>query len=171
MSVEKVVCDFLSTCLQWRNVDDVVMGGLSRSAMQPLPDGSALFSGVLSLERNGGFASVRSVFDSPQDYSRSDRFRLRVKGDGKRYSFRVRNDDRFDGIVYAAGFDTVAGEWMEIDLPFPEFRPIFRGSIVAGAPPMDPGNVAQIGLLISSKQEGPFRLQLAWIRAEGEADQ
>jgi hypothetical protein len=166
MSAQKVVCDFSTSCLQWRNVDDVVMGGLSRSAMQPGSDGTALFSGVLSLERNGGFASVRTALEV-RDYARSDRFRIRVKGDGKRYSFRVRNDDRFDGVVYAAGFDTVAGEWVEIDLPFAEFRPLFRGTVVAGAPPMDPGNVAQIGLLISSKQEGPFRLQVAWIEAAG----
>ena len=165
MDIERVVCDFRNSCLVWRNVDDVVMGGLSHSAMQ-LGEAGGTFSGVLSLERNGGFASVRAV-PHEHDFRDCDRFRLRVNGDGRRYSFRVRNDDRFDGVVYASEFGTVAGEWMEIDLLFAGFRPLFRGKVVPGAPPMDPGNVAQLGVLISSKQEGPFCLQIEWIKASG----
>ena len=166
MVIERDVCDFRQGCLNWRNVDDVVMGGLSRSNMEVDEAGRACFTGVVSLERNGGFASVRSV-PEVHDFRDCDRFRLRVMGDGRKYSFRVRNDERFDGVVYSSGFDTVAGEWMEIDLPFSGFRPLFRGDVVHGAPPMDPGNVAQIGLLISSKQEGAFRLQIDWIKAAG----
>jgi NADH dehydrogenase [ubiquinone] 1 alpha subcomplex assembly factor 1 len=164
MEAEGNVCDFSSTCLTWRNVDDVVMGGVSRSAMQLDGGGSATFSGILSLERNGGFASVRTSLDI-RDFSLFSRFRIRVKGDGRRYSFRVRNDDRFDGVVYASDFETAAGQWEEIDLPFSSFRPLFRGLVVPGAAPMDPGNVAQIGFLIAAKQDGPFRLQVGWIRA------
>jgi len=166
MGIERIICDFNRSCLTWRNVDDVVMGGLSRSSMQVDHDGPATFRGVLSLERNGGFASVRSVPDE-KNYADCDRFRLRVKGDGRRYSFRVRNDDRFDGVVYASDFGTIAGEWMDVELPFSGFRPLFRGKVVPGAPPMDPGNVAQLGVLISSKQEGAFCLQIEWIKASG----
>jgi len=166
MGIERVVCDFRKSCLAWSNVDDVVMGGLSRSAMQVDQFGQATFSGVVSLERNGGFASVRSM-PCDHDFTDCDRFRLKVKGDGRLYSFRVRNDDRFDGVVYASEFETVAGEWMESELPFSGFRPLFRGKVVTGAPPMDPGNVARIGVLISSGQEGPFCLQIEWIKAVG----
>lgn len=162
-SHDRIVCDFTDTCSGWRNVDDVVMGGVSRSSMTRDADGHAMFSGELSLERNGGFASVRTMLGD-RDCSGFDRFRLRVRGDGRRYSFRVRNDDRFDGVVYASEFETVAGEWIEVDLPFSSFRPLFRGTIVPGAPPMDAGNVVQIGLLIASRQEGPFTLTIEWIK-------
>lgn len=162
MSDVSIICDFRERCLEWRNVDDVVMGGVSHSALQSDSGKSAIFSGVLSLDRNGGFASVRTTLDR-HDFSAFDRFRIRVLGDGKRYSFRVRNDARFDGVVYACDFSTVEGQWMEIDLPFSAFRPLFRGAIVSGAPPIDPGNIVQIGFLISSKQEGPFSLQIDWI--------
>ncbi|NTW51099.1 MAG: CIA30 family protein [Chlorobiaceae bacterium] len=166
MGIERVVCDFTKSCLSWRSVDDIVMGGLSRSDMRVDQSGRAIFSGVVSLERNGGFASVRSVPDH-HDYADCNCFTLRVCGDGRRYSLRVRNDERFDGLVYSSEFGTIEGQWMEIKLPFSGFSPLFRGLVVAGAPPMDPGNVAQIGVLISSKQEGPFCLQIDWIKAMG----
>ena len=159
-----LVCDFKTTCLRWMNVDDVVMGGVSDSAMQLSLDGTAVFAGNLSLENSGGFASVRTVL-AHRNYAEFDGFRLRVKGDGKRYSFRARNDDRFDGIVYRFDFDTVPGEWQEIDLPFAGFVPSFRGRTLADVPPLDSANIAQIGFLISNRQAGDFRLEVGWIEA------
>mgnify|MGYP003905390875 CR=1 FL=1 len=44
----------------WSAVNDDVMGGVSTSQFQRLTNGGAVFSGVVSLENNGGFASVRS---------------------------------------------------------------------------------------------------------------
>ncbi len=159
-----LVCDFKTTCLNWLNVDDVVMGGVSDSAMQLTPDGTAAFAGNLSLENSGGFASVRAALER-RNYDGFAGFRIRVKGDGKRYSFRARNDDRFDGIVYKFDFDTVPGEWQEIDLPFSGFVPSFRGRMLPDVPSLGSSNIAQIGLLISNKQAGAFRLEIAWIEA------
>ncbi|UWX58781.1 CIA30 family protein [Chlorobaculum sp. MV4-Y] len=159
-----LVCDFKTTCLHWMNVDDVVMGGVSDSAMQLTPDGIAVFAGNLSLENSGGFASVRTVL-AQRNYADFDGFRIRVKGDGKRYSFRARNDDRFDGIVYKYDFETVPDKWMEIDLPFAGFIPSFRGRTLADVPPLDSAHIVQIGLLISARQEGAFRLEVDWVEA------
>jgi hypothetical protein len=44
----------------WQAIDDRVMGGISRSTLRHDPAGHAVFEGTVSLERNGGFASVRS---------------------------------------------------------------------------------------------------------------
>ncbi|HHE07899.1 MAG TPA: CIA30 family protein [Chlorobaculum parvum] len=154
-----LICDFKTTCLKWMNVDDVVMGGVSDSAMQLTSDGTAVFAGNLSLKNSGGFASVRTVLER-RNYADFAGFRLGLKGDGKRYSFRVRNDDRFDGVVYKFDFDTIPGEWIEIELPFAGFIPSLRGRTLADAPPLDSGNIVQIGLLISSRQEGKFRLEV-----------
>lgn len=159
-----LVCDFKTTCLNWLNVDDVVMGGVSDSAMQLTQDGTAVFAGNLSLENSGGFASVRTVLER-RNYADFAGFRIRVKGDGRRYSFRARNDDRFDGVVYKFDFETVPDERMEIGLPFAGFIPSFRGRTLADVPPLDSSNIVQIGLLISNKQAGAFRLEIAWIEA------
>lgn len=54
--------DFASpaSVARWSAIDDVVMGGISHSRLDHDPAGHGVFAGVVSLERNGGFASVRS---------------------------------------------------------------------------------------------------------------
>jgi hypothetical protein len=44
----------------WFSIDDRVMGGVSSSRLRYDAASHAVFEGPLSLERNGGFASVRS---------------------------------------------------------------------------------------------------------------
>ena len=44
---------------EWRTVDDVVMGGISNSKFIINPDSTATFSGTVSPDNNGGFASFR----------------------------------------------------------------------------------------------------------------
>ena len=57
----KLICDFIRPpLLRWTSVNDVVMGGVSDSLMQVSEDGTGVFAGHLSLENNGGFASVRA---------------------------------------------------------------------------------------------------------------
>ncbi|MCF8216841.1 MAG: CIA30 family protein [Chlorobium sp.] len=169
MSTEKLICDFSTqNCLDWYSVDDVVMGGVSGSLFRRNTDGTGTFEGFLSMENSGGFASVRT-FLPDRDYSDYSGIRLCVKGDGKRYSFRIRNDDRFDGIVYKSDFDTISGEWMEVSLPFSQFKAAFRGRTVDGTHPLDASNIVQIGVLVSKKQVGSFILDIDWIKAYRES--
>ena len=49
-----------SVASAWQAIDDRVMGGISRSTLRHDAAGHAVFEGSVSLERNGGFASVRS---------------------------------------------------------------------------------------------------------------
>lgn len=165
MATDKLICDFSTPhCLDWYSVDDAVMGGESGSRFYRNPDSTGTFEGFLSTENSGGFASVRT-FLSERNYSAYTGIRLRVRGDGKRYSFRIRNDDRFDGIVYKSDFDTISGEWMEFSLPFSEFKAAFRGRTVDGTHPIDASNIVQIGILVSKKQVGSFILIVDWIKA------
>ena len=49
---------------RWMVVNDGVMGGVSRSTIRRGDDvGTAVFEGTLSLENNGGFASVRTPIE------------------------------------------------------------------------------------------------------------
>ena len=148
----------------WQIVNDDVMGGVSTSRFQILTNGGAVFSGVVSLENNGGFASVRSQ-PVRADLSGCDSFLLRVRGDGRRYKFSVRTEAGLDTPLYQLAFTTKRGEWEEHRLPFKDFVPTFRGRILTDAPPLDPGKVTSVGLLISEKQGGPFQLEVAWIKA------
>lgn len=146
---------------RWRATDDVVMGGVSSSAMLA-GDGVGIFCGELSLERGGGFASVRRRM-GVVDLSSYDAVELRVRGDGKRYKLNLRVSESIDSVVYQAAFDTQAGAWMTAKLPLSEFAPRFRGRPASGA--LDRAHVSSLGLLISDRQVGPFRLEVSSIAA------
>lgn len=148
----------------WQIVNDDVMGGVSTSRFEVLTNGVAVFSGVVSLENNGGFASLRS---SPmrQDLTGTDAFVLRVRGDGRRYKFTVRTETGFNAPNYQADFTPKPGEWEELRLPFKDFVPTFRGRVLTAMPPLNPSKTASLGILISDNQAGPFRLELSWIKA------
>lgn len=163
---EQIVIDFNNEDehKNWRIINDGVMGGISTSEIVPGDSGTLIFQGTVSLENNGGFASVRTD-------SRSFKFDsyagivLRVFGDGKKYQFRVRVNNRFDGISYRYIFDTRSEEWLTIQMPFSDFVPVYRGRIIDDAEPLPPDQIQQIGFLISDKQKGKFRLQIDWIKA------
>jgi monofunctional biosynthetic peptidoglycan transglycosylase len=149
----------------WRSIDDVVMGGVSSSRLTLTSAGTGVFEGAVSLANNGGFASVRRPV-GPLDLSAHPGIELRVRGDGRRYRLRLRPDDRFDGVAWQAGFETLDGEWQVVALPFADFEPSYRGRRPAGAGPIDTRRIAQLGLMIADRQAGPFRLEIDWIRAQ-----
>ena len=148
----------------WMPVDDVVMGGVSASHFRVTSDGLGVFEGTVSLERGGGFASVRST-SAPMDLSNFDGLEIRVRGDGKRYRLRLRTSTGFDGVGYQLTFWTEPGEWQSIRLPFARFESRLYGRPVPNAPPLDVGAISSFGWLIADGQAGPFRLEIAWVGA------
>ena len=69
---------------RWAAIDDRVMGGVSQSRLRHVPEGHAVFDGYVSLERNGGFASVRSD-PGPLGEAGATACLIETRGDGKRY--------------------------------------------------------------------------------------
>ena len=151
---------------RWSVVNDDVMGGRSSSRVERTGEGSVRFRGQVSLENNGGFASIRTDLGT-LDLSDARGVALRVRGDDRRYQIRLRTTGPWSRIWYRADFETVAGEWLEIRSPFSEFEPTFRGRRPPDAPPLDPSAIRQLGFLIADKREGPFELEVSWIRAYG----
>jgi len=148
----------------WSIVNDDVMGGRSTSSMRLVDEQLAEFSGMLSLENNGGFALMRSnpLNTTLEGY---DGFLIRVRGDGRSYKFRVRTTTNFDGVSYQREFQTSAGEWTEIVLPFADFVASFRGRLLPDLGPPNASEIKQVGFLLADKRPGPFRLTIAWIAA------
>lgn len=148
--------------LDWQIVNDTVMGGVSRSQVGRESDGHLIFTGHVSLENNGGFASVRSA-PSTLGLAGTTALQVRLRGDGKRYKLTARTDDGFDGPNYQAAISTQAGEWQTVEVPMTTFVPSFRGRRVTGAPPLAGERIRSLGFLISDQQAGPFRLEVASI--------
>lgn len=153
----------------WTIVNDGVMGGRSVSRVTKIPEGYR-FSGYLSLENNGGFASARTR-PSRRDLSGADGMSIRVRGDGRVYQLRLRTSGRLDGIAYRAEFPTTKGEWREVSIPFRDFEPTWRGRRVRGAPPLDTGNIGQVIVMVADGREGLFQLDIATIESYRENGQ
>lgn len=152
-----------SSKVRWQVVNDGVMGGVSRSTIKPTDHRTGLFFGELSLENNGGFASVRALID-PRDLSAFNGLEIRVRGDGRTYQLRLRTDGQYDGVAYRREFDTTPDEWTVVRLPFTGFEPTFRGRLVAGAPPLDLKRIAQVAFMLADKRAGEFQLEIEHVR-------
>lgn len=151
-----------SNHLDWKVVNDGVMGGLSESTLEMSEDNTGIFSGYVSLENNGGFASVRALLtESPEGINR---LAVRVKGDGKKYQLRLRTNANFDGPAYVMEFVTKAGEWELHELPLNGFYAQFRGYRLYNAPELKAEDIRQIGFLVGDKQEGEFQLEIDYVK-------
>jgi hypothetical protein len=149
-----------ATVNDWAAIDDRVMGGISRSRLRHDPAGHAVFEGDVSLDRNGGFASVRS---SPGDRGQpgAEACQIDVRGDNnKQFKLSLLTDDGFDSLNYQCGFAPEGDDWQTIRLALTAFRANFRGRVVPSAPPLDPARIRQVGLMIAARQAGPFALEI-----------
>lgn len=141
---------------RWQVEDDVVMGGRSQGDFYVDGEGNGIFSGVVSLENDGGFSSVQAYFE-PIDVSAYRVAVLRVKGDGKRYQFRVESvpGERHS---YIHHFQT-SGEWETIEIPLADMVPMHHGNRLDL--PNYPGKtMSHARFMIANGQAEAFRLEI-----------
>jgi len=141
-------------------VNDGVMGGVSTSRLSPAA-GAMLFDGTVSLENNGGFASFRGPASFPAG---SGVLLLTVRGDGRRYKLTLKLDDDTGTAQYQAAF-VAPSEWQTLRFKPDDFAASFRGRAVE-APTVRFVDVQYVGLLISDKQSGAFRIEVKDITTE-----
>jgi monofunctional biosynthetic peptidoglycan transglycosylase len=144
----------------FRVINDVVMGGVSTSRLCST-DGAMVFEGEVSLENNGGFASFRGPVKFPAE---SAALLLTVRGDGQRYKLTLKVDDSTTTPQYQAAF-VAPRDWQTLRFEAASFAASFRGRAIS-APILRFVDVQYIGLLVSDKQSGPFKIELKDIRAE-----
>lgn len=138
----------------WIVVDDGVMGGRSKGSLRVTPEGHGLFEGTVSLENNGGFSSLRYRFEA-MEVKQSSTIKIRLKGDGKRYQFRVKNSVG-EYYSYVAYFKS-SGEWEEVVIPLKEMIPAFRGRKL-NQPSFAHDQIEELAFLIGNKKAESFQL-------------
>lgn len=160
-----LLTDFTSNSsdLGWYVVNDNVMGGRSEGDFEQ-QEGELIFTGRTNTN-GGGFSSIRTQAVQ-LDLSNSTGIELKIRGDGRRYTWRLTTNARWRGrrISYWADFETREGEWSTINIPFATFVPQYRGYQLEG-PALDPAQITGMGLMIYDKQDGPFELHLGSVHA------
>lgn len=132
---------------QWRGVSDKVMGGISqeRVSLEAIDGQDALrLTGDVRLENNGGFIQVglnlapgRGLFDA----SRFTGLRLKVRGNGERYSVHLRTPANVKPWQsYRAHFEATPA-WQDVRLPFSGFTPYRLTE------PLDVSRLRRVGLV------------------------
>lgn len=158
MTTSLMIYDFKAnpTTSEWTIVNDGVMGGESQSSMQFHEDGYAVFSGQISLENNGGFASVRhkTTIDAVQDFTYVN---LKVKGKPATYQMRFKKSDE-DAHSYVQDFRVTSG-WETIQLKLSDFYPRYRGRSL-NLPNFEAHTIREVAFLIGNQKEEEFQLDI-----------
>jgi len=159
--------------IRWGPLDDVVMGGASKSDISPGQDFNGVWKGYVTTANNGGFAGIRTqLLSRPKDISQCRGLVLRVCGDGNRYKFIIRDDDSWNGIAWSYSFDTIPSKTIEVKIPITSFVPTkFAKSISTAsfisknlcAFQMTHSKFEYDGKLNPKFKEGPFTLDIAYI--------
>ncbi|MUP46326.1 CIA30 family protein [Gramella sp. BOM4] len=138
----------------WRIVEDQVMGGVSTGKFYLNVEGHAVFKGTVSLENNGGFVSVD--YDMPKTEIGNHEFiAVRLKGDGKNYQLRVKNDDQ---VYYSYNYEFgTSGDWEEVNIPLEKMSPTYRGRSL-NKPDFDHSHLDQLTFLIGNNKNEDFQL-------------
>ena len=148
---------------RWYAVNDNVMGGVSEGRPEVAADGILVFSGRVSLENNGGFASIRRTVEAPLS---GTALVATIRTDGKRYRMTAYSEVDSRGLQYSAPLAAPAGVWTRVRLPAEAFRASFRGRPLPDAPPFAVPDSKAVGFIVSDGQAGPFRLEIRAIEAE-----
>jgi len=145
-----------SNIKNWRIVNDDVMGGISSSTFGLSDAGNGIFKGKVSTDNNGGFASVRYNMDEFK-CDQHKTIRIRLKGDGKNYQFRIKNKSS-DYYSYITTFST-SGEWETVEMNLEDFYPSFRGRKL-DKPNFNKKSLEQVSILIANKKNESFKLEI-----------
>ena len=140
--------------IDWMIINDNVMGGRSKSNFK-LYDDYATFQGSISLENNGGFASIR--FQKIADLNSLKKILLHIEGDGKSYQLRVKEntDDYYSFVQF---FET-SGKKEVIEIDLSKFYASYRGFKLDKIK-FKKNKISEIGFLIANKIEENFKLKI-----------
>jgi monofunctional biosynthetic peptidoglycan transglycosylase len=163
----EVLFDFTNpdAAKEWQTVNDGVMGGVSEGKLKVTAEKTLEFFGTLSLENNGGFASVRTKAKK-LNLEKGDTLVAKVRGDGREYSLNLYVKKPLTAFSYRAMVQTKKDEWIEIKVPLDKFEATSFGNLVKDAGPVNPTEVNAIGFLLGDKKAGPFKLEVEWVRVK-----
>jgi hypothetical protein len=144
----------------WIVVNDNVMGGRSEGGFS-FKKKRLIFSGNTNTN-GGGFSSIRT---KPSDFDLGDQtgLHIRYKGDGRTYKLGVRLEGK--SVSYRSNFTSGNG-WQEVKIPFDEMDVSWRGRPLSKEEhPLIKSKIRSIEFMIYDKQDGPFKLQVDWVKS------
>lgn len=147
----------------WVTVDDRVMGGVSSSQITQ-SDTFMRWEGTMSLENNGGFASVRSPWEIGQ-LGNAKTVSMRVRGSNGTFSLRLATSGRYYEPIHQVGFEVEETEWRTLTWSLEDFQTMVMGRPTGSAfDVQDVLNVGRVGIMKNDGNPGKFWLEIDFIR-------
>ena len=147
----------------WFTLTDNVMGGVSTSKLTTKSN-SVQFTGTVSFDNNGGFASLRSGFGK-YDLSAYNAVRIKFKSENQKFALTLDNSRNWWEPNYKYEFQSEqSSDWKTVSFNLADFHEEIIGrksgnkisnSILK--------NICQIGIITNDKKEGPFSLEIDYI--------
>lgn len=157
---------------------DTVLGGKSSASLalrRYKHFSAAVFSGVIDYAKageaadvpsRGGFAAVRS---RPEERSRDlagfTAVEMRIKSDGRPYIFNVKCADFSAEHLWQMRMVTPPSTWATVAIPFHELMMTRRGRVEMDQQEISRDAISGIGILLADGADGPFKLEVQYIRA------
>jgi len=150
---------------EWQNVNDGVMGGVSEGNFKITDKKTLEFFGTLSLENNGGFASVRTKAKK-LGLEKGNIISAKVRGDGREYTLNLYLNNPRIAFSYRAMVQTKKDEWIEVKVPLDMFEATSFGKVVKYASAVKPDEISALGFMLSDKKAGQFKMEIESIKVE-----
>lgn len=155
-------CD---NCSDWFVVLDGVMGGLSTGELSKT-ENSFVLQGEVSLENNGGFASLRSDYKT-YDLSGFTSVTIRYRSTGQDFGFTLNKYKRFWQPNYKANLPQTDGEWEEVSLLLKDFSRYRLGTKITGNPTTDDlSKIIRLGFISNTKAATAYTFEVDKITFE-----
>ena len=163
----KVLFDFTGADAnkEWQTINDGVMGGVSEGKFKIIDTKMLEFFGTLSLENNGGFASVRTMARK-LGLEKGETLVARIRGDGREYTLNLYTNKPLVAFSYRAAVPTKKDEWIEVKVPFDKFEATSFGRPVKDAGAVKQDEINALGFMLGDKKAGAFKLEVEWIKVE-----
>ena len=121
------------------------------------------FTGKVSLENNGGFASVRSDYQL-RDLSGFSKLKLRYRSEGYDFAFSMNKDRRFWIPNYKHNLVQTDWEWKTIELELMDFKEYYIGRPTGGKiSEVELARIVQIGFITNEKRAGAFKIEIDYL--------
>lgn len=148
--------------ISWMVINDGVMGGLSQGAVK-LTNSSAILTGRISLENNGGFSAFRSSYDA-FDLSAYKTVKIRYKLNGMACAFVLDVNRQFYLPNYKSKLPKTDGNWETIQFNLLEFQEEVLGKSTGNRLTKNQfSEIIRIGFITAEKRESDFELEVDWI--------
>lgn len=168
MGLSKITFDFgedCEKCNDWFVVVDGVMGGLSTGELA-ITENSFVLSGEISLDNNGGFASLRTPYAS-FNLSDYNTVTIKYRSTGQDFAFTLNKYRRFWYPNYKINLPITKGEWKEITCTLQEFKRYRLGRELSGHPDIDDlSKIIRLGFISNTKAATSYTFEVDFIKFE-----